>query len=173
MRPAFPLSICLCGLALSGCVNGEAAYSAVAVATRSPVPQVAGPFESVRLAEEYVACHPGSDFMVGIGNSMMPLYKDHTVVITEPLPMSQLKPGMTVVYLGDSGLPVAHVLVGRSSEGWIAMGVGNPECDQTRVCVGNFFGVVVKAYEPTRSPMLALLHDTPPIAAGAVIAWNP
>jgi hypothetical protein len=40
------------------------------------------------------------------------------------------------------------------------MGVGNAKCDATLVTHDNLLGIVVKAYEPTSSPMLALLNES-------------
>jgi hypothetical protein len=91
---------------------------------------------------------------------MLPLYKDHTVVVMQRVAMSDLKAGMTAVYVGESGKPVAHVLVKRISIGWLAMGVGNAECDVTPVTQSNLMGVVIKAYEPSGSPLVALLNES-------------
>jgi hypothetical protein len=81
------------------------------------------------------------------------------VIVTERVAMADLKAGMTAVYTADSGRPVAHVLVKKTSDGWIAMGVGNAKCDETPVTERNLLGVVVKAYVPTKSPMLAMLDE--------------
>jgi hypothetical protein len=112
-----------------------------------------GRVELYPLATKYVADHPGTDYMVGSGNSMMPLYKDRTVIITEAMQISGLKPGMTVVYLGESGHPVAHVLVRKTSDGWIAMGIANPRCDIEPVREENYIATVVAAYEPRGVPI--------------------
>ena len=56
---------------------------------------------------------------------MLPLYKDHTVVVTQRVAMSELRAGMTAAYMGESGRPVAHVLVKKTLGGWVAKGVGN------------------------------------------------
>jgi len=153
--------IALAGLGWSGCATQTAArFSPQAVAAMSPAAEVVQPFEALRFAKRYVVEHPGTDFLVGSGDSMLPLYKDHTVVITQQAVMSDLKAGMTAVYLGEAGRPVAHVLVKKTSEGWVAMGVGNAECDATIVTQENLMGVVVKAYEPTCSPMVALLSES-------------
>ncbi len=152
--------IALSGLGWSVCATQAAErFSPAAVAAMSPAAEAAQPFDAIRLGEKYVAEHAGTDLLVGSGDSMKPLYKDHTVVITRKIAMSDLRPGMTAVYIGESGRPVAHVLVKKTSDGWIAMGVGNAECDSTRVTEGNLLGVVVKAFEPTKSPMLALLDE--------------
>jgi hypothetical protein len=152
--------IALGGLGWSGCATQSAArFSPQAVAAMSPAAEVVQPFEAMRLGKKYVAEHPGTEFLVGSGDSMLPLYKDHTVVVTQQVAVANLKAGMTAVYFGDSGRPVAHVLVRLTSDGWIAQGVGNARCDDTRVTKDNLLGVVVKAFEPTTSPMLALLNE--------------
>jgi hypothetical protein len=153
------------GLAAStftGCSTASTSamrYSPAAVAALSPAAEVVPTFEALSLAKKYVAANPGTDYLVGSGSSMLPLYKDHTVVVTRPLALADLKAGMTAVYLGDAGRPVAHVLVQRTSDGWVAQGVGNATCDATRVTADNLIGVVVKAYEPTRSPLAALVDE--------------
>ncbi|HXQ82364.1 MAG TPA: hypothetical protein VN775_13685 [Opitutaceae bacterium] len=152
--------IALSGLGWSGCATQTAArFSPAAVAVMSPTAEVVQPFDALRLGKQFVAEHAGTDFLVGSGDSMLPLYRDHTVVVTQRIAVSELKAGMTVAYVGDSGRPVAHVLVRKSSQGWVAMGVGNAECDSTTVTEANLLGVVVKAFEPTRSPMVALLDE--------------
>jgi hypothetical protein len=154
--------IALCGFGWSGCATQAVVrFSPAAVAAMSPAAEVVQPFEAIRLGKQYVAAHPGTDFLVGSGDSMLPLYKDHTVVVTQRVAMSDLRPGMTAVFIGEAGRPVAHVLVKKTFDGWIAMGVGNAECDWTPVTQANLLGVVVKAFEPTKSPMVALLDEAP------------
>ena len=125
----------------------------------SPSAELVQPFDAMRLGKKYVVDHPGTEFLVGSGDSMLPLYRDHTVVVTQKTAVGDLKAGMTAVYIGELGRPVAHVLVKKTSDGWVAMGVGNAECDSTLVTAENLVGVVVKAYEPTSSPMVALLNE--------------
>jgi hypothetical protein len=154
------VTLALSSLLWSGCASSAPVqFSQAAVDTNSPSAQVVAPLEAVHLAEAYVRIHPGTDYMIGSGESMMPLYKDHTVIVTQKICMSDLKAGMTVVFIGDSGFPVAHALVKATTDGWIAQGVGNAQCDHTLVSKDNFIGMVVKAYEPTSSPMLALLQN--------------
>jgi hypothetical protein len=111
--------------------------------------------------------------MVGSGDLMRPLYKDHTVVITERVPISDLKEGMTAVFLGDSGFPVAHVLVRKTRDGWMAKGLSNLRCDARRVRDDNYMATVVEAYEPTSCPLLALLPNPMNRPEGTVIVSNP
>jgi len=172
LRRWSPLAaLAIASLAWSGCATDTASrFSPEAVAAMTPTAEVVQPLDALHLAEQYVADHPGTEYMIGSGESMMPVYKDHTVIITQRISVSELKPGMTVVFVGDRGFPVAHALVAKSADGWIAMGVGNAECDQTRVREDNYLGAVVKAYEPTSSPMLALLGRSP--ASGALAAMR-
>jgi hypothetical protein len=150
--------------------EGVDQFSARAVAAYSPVPERVRPLEAVHQARAYVAAHPGTDFLVGSGSSMLPLYKDHTVIVTQPLEIHRLRPGMTVVFIDGNGLPVAHVLVRLTASGWISMGIGNPECDPGRISDDNYVGVVVRAFEPTGNPLQALLDRAAaaPIRAVAV-----
>ena len=150
----------LVSLGWSGCSTTSAMrYSPQAVAEMSPSAEVVQPFEAVGLAKRYVAANPGTDYLVGSGDSMLPLYQDHTVVVTKKIALADLKAGMTAVFLGDSGHPVAHVLVARTSDGWVAQGVGNAAPDATLVSADNLMGVVIKAYEPSSSPMVALVNE--------------
>jgi hypothetical protein len=150
----------LSALGYSGCSTTSAMrYSPTAVASLSPSAQLVQPFDALRMGKDYVAAHPGTEFLVGSGDSMRPLYPDHTVVVLQPVPFTDLRPGMTAVYSTDLGRTIAHVLVKKVSDGWVAMGVGNPECDSTLVTADNLQGVVVKAFTPTESPMVALLDE--------------
>ena len=79
---------------------------------------------------------------------MLPLYPDLTVLIVQRLPMSELRAGMTVVFVGDRGRPVAHTLVKKTFRGWMAKGLANSEADTTLVKVPNYLGTVIKAFTP-------------------------
>ncbi len=152
--------VALTSLGWSGCsTQTSARYSPAAVAAMSPQAERVQPFEATELARKYVAEHADTGYLVGSGDSMLPLYRDHTVVVTRQVALADLKAGMTAVYVGESGRPVAHVLVARTSDGWIAQGVGNAFCDATPVTQENLIGVVVKAYEPSSSPMVALIGE--------------
>ena len=86
--------------------------------------------------------------MVGSGGSMLPLYPDRTVLLVQRVPLEDLEVGMTVVFIGDSGRPVAHTLVEKTSRGWFAQGLANAERDRTLVRVRNYLGAVVRAFTP-------------------------
>ncbi len=158
----------LAGLGASGCSTRAAArFSPGAVAAMSPAAEVVRPFDAMLLGRAYVAVHPGTDYLVGSGDSMLPLYRDNTVVVTRRVATRDLRAGMTAVYVGDLGRPVAHVLVRRTWDGWVAQGVGNDACDTVKVTGQNLVGVVVRAFEPSKSPLLALALEGVPRTAVA------
>jgi hypothetical protein len=115
----------------------------------SPQPQtVPSLLDGWRQAERYAAEHANCEVFVGQGDSMLPLYRDHTVLVVEAVPMGELQAGMTVVFTGDRGRLVAHTLLQKTLLGWSAIGLGNHEPDRTCVCRRNLVGVVVKAFAP-------------------------
>jgi hypothetical protein len=117
-------------------------------ATESPAPEAVAPQDAWWLAEEFARARRNCEALVGSGGSMLPLYRDRTVVVVERMDMARLRPGMTVVFFGDSGRMVAHTLVARTPQGWVAQGLANREQDRTLVRARNYVGTVIKAYAP-------------------------
>ena len=137
------------GLMNFGCATQSRAIARRVVTTEnSPVAEVVTMREAWALAEAFVASHPRSGILVGSGDSMLPLYPDRTVLVVQPVEMSELQRGMTVVFIGDKGRPVAHALIEKTPRGWLAMGAGNREPDDTRVQFRNYIGTVVRAFVP-------------------------
>ena len=114
----------------------------------SPRQEEVAPREAWSLAEVYAQAHPGAEVLVGSGDSMLPLYRSRTVLVIERLAMVELKVGMTVVFSGELGWPVAHTLVEKTARGCRAKGLGHREPDETLVRFDNYIGAVVKAYAP-------------------------
>ncbi len=135
----------------SGCAT-QTSWSVEAVcsaaAAVSPVPESVPPREAWRLAEDYARDHPKCEVLVGSGDSMLPLYRDRTVLVVERVAMGEWRMGMTVIFVGESGWPVAHTLLDKTPRGWRTMGVGNRAPDRTRVRSDNYIGTVVKAFAP-------------------------
>jgi hypothetical protein len=151
------VALMVAGLA-SGCATQSTCMSARQLAEEnSPKPVPVAPRDALRLAEAFVATHPGAEILLGSGGSMLPLYADHTVLVVQRMEMTELRPGMTVIFTGTRGHPIAHTLVENTSRGWIAMGLSNEEPDQTRVQARNYLGTVVKAYEPRFGPAPVVL----------------
>jgi hypothetical protein len=106
--------------------------------------------EGWQLAETFAAGREDAEVVLGLGESMEPLYRGRTVLVIERQRFETLAAGMTVVFTGDSGRPVAHVLVRPVPGGWEAAGLANTEPDTTRVTALNYRGTVTKAFELTR-----------------------
>jgi len=136
----------------------------------SPVAEPVAPRDAWRLAEAYAADHLGCEVVIGRGDSMLPFYRDRTVLVLRRTAMSALRRGMTVVFTGDNGRPVAHTLLEKTSGGWRAIGAGNRDPDRTVVCSDNLVGVVVKAYAPTASIAAAV---TSPDSHTALRSFDP
>lgn len=159
-------SMSLAALALGLALNAQASRRSdwlAAVAKYSPWPIVATGRQALEGAQAYVRQHPGSDFAIGSGDSMLPLYRDRAVIITERPALESLKVGETVVFMGSQGVPVAHVLLRETAEGWVTMGIGNRQEDPGFLTDDAYMGVVVKAYQPTSSPVLAYCTPDRPI----------
>ena len=137
------------------------------IAKYSPCPAVVTPYEAIEGAQKYVQDHPGADYSIGSGDSMLPLYRDQAVIVTERPAMVQLHLGQTVVFMGQNGVPVAHTLIKHTDAGWVTMGLGNPVPDDGVLTDSAYIGVVVKAYQPTGSPILAYAKSAPKNAAYA------
>ena len=163
LRLAALATLALATLAWSGCgsLDVTAKIPADAVARLSPAPQIATPYQAVEFAKHYVSEHPGSDFAIGNGDSMMPLYHDRDVIILERPALENLKIGQTVMFMSDRGIPVAHIVVSHSPHGWVTRGLNNDECDPGALRDSIYMGVVVKAFRPTDSPILAYWKTSP------------
>ena len=140
------------GLLAPGCATrSQFPVPRTVAADLSPAPEYVAPREAWQLAEAFVAANPGCEILVGSGDSMLPLYRDRTVLIVRAMGMAELKRGMSVVFFGDRGRPVVHILVEKTARGWIAMGMGNQEPDDTRVQRHNYIGTVIRAFTPNAS----------------------
>ena len=146
-------------LLAAGCTDLGGGLSVGTVARMSPAPQVMDAGEAMREAREYVVVHPGAQVILGSGDSMLPYYRDNTLIVIERRPFAELRRGTTVVYLSSQGWPVAHALVEKDGGGWSVKGLNNPGCDPDRVTEANYAGEVVRAFQSTSNPMLALARE--------------
>ena len=101
------------------------------------------------MANAYAGSREGAEVVLGLGDSMAPLYRNRTLLVIEKQPFETLAPGMTVVFIGDTGSQVAHSLIRRVPGGWEARGVGNNYRDNELVTPANFLGRVTQAIELT------------------------
>jgi len=153
-------------MASSGCATAPSVALAPRVVSTAltPIAEPVAPRDAWRQAEAYAANHADCEVLVGSGDSMLPFYRDRTVLVVRHARTTELQRGMTVVFTGDRGRPVAHTLLEKTPRGWRAMGVGNSEPDRTFVDYGNLIGVVVKAYAPTARGALVAMADQPAAA---------
>ncbi len=147
---------------LAGCAHThrDRAFLPVPVGL-SPSPMIAPPAEAWKIANAYAASREGAEVVLGLGDSMAPLYCNRTLLVIEKQPFGTLEPGMTVVFIGESGSQVAHSLIRRVRGGWEAGGVGNNYPDGALVTPANFRGRVTQAIELTwpRTAMTVAWHE--------------
>jgi hypothetical protein len=176
-RPLLRGGILAAVLVLGSLGTGCASHAHVAArptisADLSPAAERVAPVDAWTLAEAYAAGRTGTKVLVGSGDSMLPLYPSRTVLVVQPMNMADLRSGMTVVFIGDSGRPVAHTLVRNTARGWIAMGIGNTVPDRRTVQFRNYIGTVVKAYLPTQDVPAMAATDTTTARMAAVATMS-
>ncbi len=144
----------------SGCASlGDAKLSLASVAALSPAPVATTSAAGALDARQFVATHPGAEIALGTGDSMLPFYKNNTLLAVTKLPIAQLKPGMTVVFKSAEGWPVAHAVVEKTSDGWVTQGLHNAQADAMVMTEQNYVGVVARAYQLDVNPMFALAQS--------------
>lgn len=137
------------------------------MAVCSPVAEEVAPRDAWHLAEAFAAARSDCDTLVGRGDSMLPLYRDRTVIVIQRMNPVRWERGMTVVYFGTQGQMVAHMLVEKTPRGWVAQGVGNDQSDRALVKPSNYVGTVIRAYSP--NPAIKSVRETSlPVAATLV-----
>lgn len=140
----FPLVV------LTGCVSSADRTILVEVLPiRSPKPEVAPVSQAWQLAENYAASQPNAEAFFGCGDSMSPLYTDHTIIVVEKQSPDKLESGMTVVFVNDLNHRVAHTLIKKTSRGWAVAGLSNGYLDSTFVTDSNYVGTITRAWKPT------------------------
>jgi hypothetical protein len=107
--------------------------------------------EQMKQAEAIANTIPGAQAFWGVGSSMEPLYAPETAIVVSQVKFSELKKGMTVLYMSRSGRMVAHALTGDVPKGWIAQGINNDREDNDLVTSENLIGVIVGAYSATHT----------------------
>jgi signal peptidase I len=171
LRSAPVAALGLISTLMTGCASiQDARLSMSDVSALSPAPAAMENGQAASLANTFISSHPGAQVALGMGDSMLPLYKDGTMIVTERRPLDSLKPGMTVVYKSAQGWPIAHALVQQTQDGWVVQGLHNPEPDSELVTDQNYVGVVVKAYELAQNPMFALARSLSTVDSAVAMA---
>jgi hypothetical protein len=161
------------GLFFGGCATRPSVGHVQTFLEKAPLPMLVPANRVLAAAEAMAARHEGDFVLQGFGRSMEPVYLAGTAVVVHPTAMHMLRRGMAVVYRNPRGADVAHMLLERTTRGWIAIGLNNAEPDATLVTEENLVGIIKHAFaaEQTefradvaaqiaspRGPSVALLH---------------
>ena len=117
-----------------------------AILELTPAPHLVAEGEQLKLAEKMAAQIKDAIALMGVGQSMEPLYAANTAVVVAPIHYDSIKKGMTVVYVKRNGRRVAHSVIGETRGGYLVQGVNNDEADAEVVNESNLIGVIVQAY---------------------------
>ena len=136
-------------LVFSGCSSMSVASAhrdLDSIVAQAPAPVLVKKGTELRTAEAAAAGVTGAQAFVGAGESMEPIYASGTAIVVTPCDYAALRPGMSVVYVNHDGRGVAHALVAKSGNAWIAQGANNADADEDLVTARNLVGVVTQAY---------------------------
>ncbi|MBC8039180.1 MAG: hypothetical protein H7Y06_01410 [Opitutaceae bacterium] len=97
-------------------------------------------------AERVAASDDGRVTVIGSGESMRPIYGENTVLVISKIDYADLKPGMQVAYVNQTGHRVVHVLLEADARGWRVQGLNNANEDKERVTRYNLIGVVYASF---------------------------
>ena len=114
---------------------------------KAPIPSTdVSKQQAWRDAEKVTARGDGRSTVIGAGDSMRPIYGDHTVLVLSKIDYGQLKSGMQVAYVSRSEVRVVHVLLEKDGVGWRVKGLNNENEDRERVTPNNLIGVVYASF---------------------------
>jgi hypothetical protein len=147
------LALALGALGFGGCTSLSVQRDLETIVTMAPAPVMVQPGQELRAAEVAAQRIEGAQAFRGIGESMEPLYVSGTAIVVLPCEYSQLRAGMSVVYVNHNGRGVAHVLTNEMPRGWMAQGVNNAQEDADLVTAGNLVGVITQAYASADTPL--------------------
>ncbi len=152
-RLAIALTLAFGALGLGGCTSLSVQRDIETIVTMAPEPVMVKQGQEFRAAEAAAQHLAGAQAFRGVGDSMEPLYVSGTAIVVMPCEYSQLRAGMSVVYVNHNGRGVAHVLTNEMPGGWIAQGVNNRDEDPDLVTANNLVGVITQAYASADTPM--------------------
>lgn len=137
--------LCAIVMILAGCASEPSDPADKAV----PATDI-GRMQAWRDAEAVAAMGNGRMTVIGAGESMLPVYGEGTVLVLSKVDFSELKTGMQVAYVNNTGKQVVHVLVSLDEKNgnWRVRGLNNENEDYSRVTPGNLLGVVYASFAP-------------------------
>jgi signal peptidase I len=136
---------------------------ALALAPSSDVPLA----DALVEARAVAALNPHWEVLAVQGSSMEPQFGDSSLLLVGAATFDDLRPGMVVVYRDATGDWVAHRLIQRTADGWVAKGYNNANNDPGLVTAKNLRGVVFGlVHYQTNAASLAQLPsaDRPTVA---------
>lgn len=168
------LVLVIAGFFTGGCASQPDRKNIELFVQRAPLPMLVPSGQVLATAERRAATHEGDFVLQGVGSSMEPVYVAGTAVVVHPSAFHMLRKGMPVVYVNRQGRHVAHMLMEKVRGGWLAIGLNNPEPDDTLVTADNLVGIVRHAYvadgtvfQPeiaTRIGLKAAIENAAPLA---------
>jgi signal peptidase I len=146
----------------------------LALAAFAPLTARAGaPSSGVPFADALANAHKIAEldptwklFMVK-GQSMEPQFGCNSILVAAQTKYTDLKVGMLVVYKDGTGDLVAHRIIQKNDNGWIAKGYNNDKTDPCLVTAENLQGVVfgiVNYKHGTDSLASVDIKGNPPVA---------
>ena len=147
------LTLAVGALGFGGCSAVSVQRDMDTIVMMAPAPVMVQQGQELRAAEVAAQHLAGAQTFRGVGESMEPLYVSGTAIVVMPCEYTQLRAGMSVVYVNHNGRGVAHVLINEMPGGWIAQGVNNQEEDADLVTAANLVGVVTQAYASADTPL--------------------
>lgn len=119
---------------------------------KSPRPVALAEPAAWQQANELAGRTPGAFVLVGLGESMQPLYRPGTILVLQRIAYTRLERGQTAIYRNQARHTVAHVLVAKARDGWRITGLNAPHQDMEPVLPENLIGVVIAAFQPFGEP---------------------
>jgi hypothetical protein len=133
-------------LALAGLVGCSTGVTEVPVSKQSTPATDVSRLQAWKDAERVAASEEGRITVIGSGESMRPIYGENTVLVLSKIAYADLKAGMQVGYVNQSGKSIVHVLREKDTQGWRVQGLNNDALDSERVTRYNLIGVVYASF---------------------------
>lgn len=113
-----------------------------------PLAVVVAKGEEMRQAESYAANHPGHIALWGVSSRPLAHYGTQAALVVKEVDFSELRRGMTVVYVTEIGTRAGGLLIRQQDEGWVVKDWGAETVKQQLVLPRTLVGVVVLAFVP-------------------------
>ncbi|HWA08511.1 MAG TPA: hypothetical protein VG838_03505 [Opitutaceae bacterium] len=133
-------------MGLTACSEQGADRAAMDMVQYLPLAVVVPKGEEMRRAEEYAGRQPHLTAFWGVSPRPLAYYGDHAGLVVKEVDFSELRRGMTVIYVNPLGVRVGGLLVRGEPAGWVVKDWGAPETKPTPVTARTLVGVVLVAF---------------------------